>query len=177
LGQLATVIWLIKEGGASLTEVDDDGNTALLCALPHNLLVATWLLEHGGADMADVNNDGQTVWDFMTEEGCDDTSVAALLRVMVILGAPSAEFIAGWAEVSEEYARVLEDGARLRAWLPAYIARRRVFLCALPAYLGDPQAQLGGQVLLLPTVLWALISSFDALTTEKTWTMGLGADQ
>jgi hypothetical protein len=55
------------------------------------------------------------------------TSVTALLRVMVLRGAPPAELT---DRLSPEHAQVVEDGARLKAGLPAYLARRRALLDA-----------------------------------------------
>jgi hypothetical protein len=47
--------------------------------------------------------------------------VTALLRVMVLQGDPPAELV---ARLEPIHAQVVEDGGRLRAALPAYLAQR-----------------------------------------------------
>jgi ankyrin repeat protein len=60
---LPTLKWLLKEGGARITERGHEGNTALLMAtLNGNFTTCQWLLEHGGADIAEAADNGQTVW-------------------------------------------------------------------------------------------------------------------
>jgi hypothetical protein len=62
-----------------------------------------------------------------------------------------------------EHARVLEEGARLRARLPAFLAQRRALL--------DDHCPLISSLL-------ALIRDYDPgpTTTEEIWATGLGAD-
>jgi hypothetical protein len=59
--------------------------------------------------------------------------------------------------------QVVQEGTRLRARLPAYLARRRALLDA--------------HCPLLPP-LWALVCDYDPepTTTEEFWATGLGAD-
>jgi hypothetical protein len=80
---------------------------------------------------------------------------------MVLLEDPPASMI---ATLSSEHARVLEEGARLRARLPAYLAQRRALLeehCSLIS------------------PLLALVCGYDPepTTTEEIWATGLGADR
>jgi cellobiose-specific phosphotransferase system component IIA len=132
-GQLETVKWLLKEGGSSIGE-GHDGWTSLLVATDcGELATVQYLLEHGGADIGDTNNNGDTIWDlledYLVEDGrgpedydevkpyvFDATVVTSLLRVMVLRGAPPAELR---ARLSPVHAQVAEDGARLKAGLPA----------------------------------------------------------
>jgi hypothetical protein len=123
------------------------------------------LLEHGGADIAEANNAGDTIWTMLAcsvdfadsdEEAAD---ITALLRVMVVRGSPSADFVARLAQT--EHARVVEEGARLRAALPAYLVRRRALFdahCSLIAPLLD------------------LVRGYvpEPSTTEEFWATGLG---
>jgi hypothetical protein len=78
---------------------------------------------------------------------------------MVLKGAPPAEFV---ARLKPEHARVVEEGARLRAALPAYLVQRRALL--------DAHCPL-----IAP--LRALVRGYDpeSTTTEELWATGLGA--
>jgi ankyrin repeat protein len=165
LGFLQTVKWLLREGGSSIRKVNHRGWTAMLLAAGcGNLEVVAWLLEHRGADMADTHNSGATVWDalqeILIEEEDEDNAVAvtALLRVMVLRRAPLAELT---AQLSPEHARVVQEGARLRVRLPAYLAQRRALLdahCPLIAPLQD------------------LVHGYEMPTaTDELWATGLGA--
>jgi hypothetical protein len=69
LGKTAIVEWLLAEGGASVPDVDKEGNTVLLMTARKlrdaNLKTFEWLLEHGGADITDTTIAGQTVWNLL----------------------------------------------------------------------------------------------------------------
>jgi hypothetical protein len=68
------------------------------------------------------------------------------------------------ALLSPEPARVVREGARLRAQFPAYLAHRRAYL--------DLRCPC---ISLLPGVLRALIYGFEGpATTEELWATGLG---
>jgi ankyrin repeat protein len=92
---LPTLIWLLAEGGAKITERDDIGFSALmLAALFGNFTTCQWLLEHGGADIAEVNDEGKDVWWMLLQYLSTDTAKStALLRVMVLRGAPPAKLM------------------------------------------------------------------------------------
>jgi hypothetical protein len=175
-GQLETVKWLLKEGGASIGDADIGGWTALLAAALYGKLATTQhLLEHGGADIGDTLINGRTIWDVLAVflDECvrfpddeddnepyvyDATVVTSLLRVMVLQDAPPAELT---ARLSPEHAQVVEEGARLRARLPAYIVQRRALLDA--------------HCPLIPP-LRALVHGYEEpTTTEELWATGLGA--
>jgi hypothetical protein len=47
------------------------------------------------------------------------------MRILVVRGVPPPALV---ALLPPELARVVQEGARLRAWLPAFLARRRVLL-------------------------------------------------
>jgi hypothetical protein len=163
---LPTLKWLLKEGGARITERDHEGYTALLLGtMKGNFTVCQWLLEHGGANIAETADNGRTVWTMLGSHLFEANvhiadDVTALLRVMVVRGAPSADFELV-ADLSQEHVRVLEEGAKLRAALPAYLARR--------------QALLHPHCPLIPPLL-ALIHAYDPgpTTTEELWATGLG---
>jgi hypothetical protein len=89
----------------------------------------------------------------------DAAEVTALLRVTVLKGDPPVDLV---ARLRPEHARVVEEGARLGAALPAYLARRRALLdahCPLIAPLLD------------------LVRGYDPepTTKEELWATGLGA--
>jgi hypothetical protein len=124
------------------------------------------LLEHGGADIAEVIDTGQTVWpmlalNFYGGHSADEevAEVTALLHAMVVRGAPSADFVARLR--CPEHARVVEEGARLRAALPAYLVQRRALL--------DAHCPLIAPLL-------ALVRGYDPdpTTTGELWATGLG---
>jgi hypothetical protein len=78
---------------------------------------------------------------------------------MVVKGDPPINLVALMEQT--EHARVVEEGARLRAALPAYLARRR--------------ALLNDHCPLIPPLL-ALVREYDPepTTTEELWATGLG---
>jgi hypothetical protein len=125
-------------------------------------------LEFGGADISEVNRDGDTVWDLLEDyliepeyDGAEFKAekVTTLLRFMVLRGAPPAELA---AELSTEHQRVVEEGARLRARIPSYLAKRRALLDAH---------------CLLIAPLCALVSDYEEpTTTEELWDTGLSAE-
>ena len=166
-GDLPRVQSLMREGGASITETDEFGSTALLrAAMFGRVPTVAWLLEHGGADIADVAGAGITAWSLLQrrfansdEDDADSAAVTALLRVMVLRGAPPVTMA---ARLAPEHARVVEEGARLRAALPAHLARRRALL--------DAHCPL-----IAP--LRAMVHGYDEpTTTEELWATGLGKD-
>jgi hypothetical protein len=105
------------------------------------------------------------LWGYLVEDDGDEgdadfdaAAVTALLRVMVLRGGPPTTLR---PQLSPEHAGVVKEGARLRAGLPPYLARRQAILaehCALIAPLID--FVHGYQ---MPT------------TTEELWATGLGA--
>jgi hypothetical protein len=171
-GEILIVEWLLAEGWANISDVDHLGYTVLLHAAKRpasdqNLVLVQWLLEHGGAKITDTTADGKTVWDLLLTKipvgfarswlGADQ-QLAALLRFMVLRGAPPADFV---MQISPQHSRVVEEGAQLRAGLPAYLAQRRALLAEHTP---------------LITTLWAIVSSYEEpTTTDELWATGLGA--
>jgi hypothetical protein len=94
------------------------------------------------------------------DEADEEHSAAAvteLLGVMVLRGAPPATLTAA---LSLEHMRVVELGARLRARLPAYLARRR--------------GQLNRYCPLLSPLCSIVCGYEEPTTTEELWATGLG---
>jgi hypothetical protein len=145
-GKTSIIAWLVTFGGASVLEVDGYGYTALLCAADGATPLPTvqWLLEHGGSNISDMLKDGRTVWHLLDKEfvrgevaGLSDdgkdvdnflervVGATALLRVMVLQQAPRRRTL---EIMSKKYSNIVRDGARIRAGLPAYLAKRRALL-------------------------------------------------
>jgi hypothetical protein len=166
------VVRCLVEIGASVEAVDSNGNTALLeSAEGGNHSDTQYLLEHAGANMEAVNNDGKTIWDLLTHRiltphvlgnfsthRYNPRKFIALLRVLVLRGSFSPALV---ALLPPEPARVVQEGARLRARLPAYLSQRRALLNAHCSVLLPP--------------LRALVHGYMKLTTtEELWATGLG---
>jgi hypothetical protein len=170
-GDLAIVRCLI-ELGADVGAVNSDGYTALLIsALRGQYSTTQYLLEDAGANMQYANKFGNNVWDMLLEHledtaenhdvEAESTALSALLRIMVLRGAPPPALV---ALLSPELARVVQEGARLRARLPAYLAHRRAYL--------DSRCP---RISVLPGVMRALIYGFEGpAITEELWATGLG---
>jgi hypothetical protein len=170
MGNTAMLRCLI-ELGARIGAVERSGLTAFLASADAgHYSTMQYFLEEAGANMEDYDNDGMSVWDFLIErfgenphdyEDDHPVAQAKLLRVMVLRGAPPPALV---ALLSPEPARVVQDGARLRARLPAYLAHRRAYL--------DLRCP---RISPLPCVLRALIYTFEGpATTEELWATGLG---
>jgi hypothetical protein len=170
-GYLAVVQCLV-ELGAEVGAVNDIGDTALLVSASYGRYETTkFLVEHWSAKIESVNNSGETVWDMLIEqfeepieedkEEDDLAALIALLRVLVLRDAPPPALL---ALLSPEPARVVQEGARLRARLPAYLLRRRALLYAqCPVLLPPLQALVHGYM--------------ELTTTEELWATGLGQAQ
>jgi hypothetical protein len=162
------VVRCLVELGADVGAVDCNGNTALLeSARNGRYTTMQYLVEEGGANMDDVNNQGETVWDLLTEPltaaavgrvEAYPLALPGLLRVLVMRSAPSPTLV---ALLSPEPARVVQEGARLRARLPAYLVRRRALL--------DVHCPT-----LLPPLRTLVLGYMELTTTEELWETGLG---
>jgi hypothetical protein len=132
------------------------------------------LLEHTDATMEEVSNSGETSWDLlldsmkhiseMGEIEKHTAALTALLRVLVLRGAlpPDLEALLERVQLqAPEPARVVHEGARLRARLPAYLLRRQALLDAHCA-------------VLLPPLRDLVHGYMELTTTEKLWATGLG---
>jgi hypothetical protein len=170
-GKTSIVEWLLAESGATVSDVSGiRGFTALLIAaschnFPRHFATVQWLLEHGGADIANTNPDGRTVWDLLWKHFAANAhtgyaaaaSLTPLLRVMVLQGAPPVDLV---AQMHPQHSQVAEEGTRLRARLPAYLARRRALLAEHTSLIAP---------------LRALVSGYEEpTTTEELWATGLG---
>jgi hypothetical protein len=177
---------LSSEGGASISETDDGGNTALLMAAGEMCQPAMvqWLLEYGGAQLTDTDTYGYSVWTLDWEESLqyllidayakddDDeyvsidgeytqtdftAEITSMLRVIVLYGGPPDSLT---ADLAPPLQRIIRDGARLRARLPAYLAQRRTLLNA--------------HCSLLPPLQDLVHGYEEAITTDELWATGLG---
>jgi hypothetical protein len=178
---------LSSEGGASISETDNEGNTALLLAAGVNCYptIIQWLLEYGGAQITDTDDEGDSVWTVDSGEGLpnllksahtkskggeyvsvdgkyipngDIVALTAMLRVIVLHGSPPDTLT---ADLAPPFQRIVQHGTRLLARLPAYLAQRRV--------LSDDHCPL-----LAP--LTSLVHDYEKpTTTDELWATGLGA--
>jgi hypothetical protein len=150
-----------------------------------------WLLEFEGAQISDTNNEETSVWtvtglgglpallrraykkdldgDFISVDGeyvphhgivpnGDIVEMTTMLRVMVLHGGPPASLTKALAP---PFQRIVQDGARLRARLPAYLAQRRALLDA--------------HCPLLPPLQDLVHGYEEPTTTDELWATGLGA--
>jgi hypothetical protein len=170
-GDLTTVQQMLREGTASTKERNCSGK--LIALSNSQFSVAQWLLEHGGSTIRERANYGQSVWANLRHshtfnfpsgnrrnaEG-DSAALPSMLRVMVLREDPPPFLVAALAL---EHVRVVEEGARLRARLPAYLARWWALL--------DEHCPL------IPPLL-ALVRGHDQgpITTKEIWATGLGTD-
>jgi hypothetical protein len=156
----------LVEGGANLEE--SGGKTALMLAcLNFRFEIVTYLLEQGAdvragwrdgglpdmlKDAYTINGDGEYV------PNRDTVKVTAMLRVLVLHGDPPESLT---ADLAEPLQWIVQDGARLRARLPAYLAQRRALLAAHCP---------------LQALLWDLVHSYEKpTTTDELWATGLWA--
>jgi hypothetical protein len=155
-------------------KANNEGWTALLASAKYGELAITqYLLEHGGSDIRDTFDNGTTIWDLLGNhlienvwdpdyDEYDATAITSLLGVVMLCGASPAELT---ARLSPEHVQVVEEGARLKAALPAYLTRWRALL--------DVHCPL---ISPLPEELQALIFRFEGpATTDELWATGLGA--
>jgi hypothetical protein len=149
-GSSGNVRCLVEELGADVRIRDFKGNSALILgALFESFSVVQYLIGIGVASIDEVNNDGESVWDVLEEyleehdtngEDDDDSKSSfgsfsfngfeeftAMLRTMVLHSDPPHEII---DILSPEDSRLVSEGTRLRAELPAYLVRRRALLDA-----------------------------------------------
>jgi hypothetical protein len=144
-----------------------------------------YLREYGGAQITDTNDDGASVWtvhgevslqellrsayakdddgEFISIDGeythTDDTvELTAMLRVMVLHGGPPETLT---ADLAPPLQQIIQDGAQLRARLPAYLAQRRALLDA--------------HCPLLPPLQDLVHGYEEPTTTEELWVTVLGA--
>jgi hypothetical protein len=160
------VVLCLVQLGAEVGAVDKFCDTALHVSATSGTM--QYLLEEAGASMDDANNRGQIVWAMLIErltayddddedvEETEPTGLTGLLRVLMLRGPPPPALM---ALLSPEPARVVQEGARLRARLPAYLAHRRAYL--------DSRCP---RISVFPGVLRALIYGFEGpATTEELW--------
>jgi hypothetical protein len=87
--------WLLtEEGGSSLTEQTNSGESALSLAADGGCFPAMqYLLEDHGISVTDTDHFGQTVWSYLWVENGNAVELTALLKVMVMLEDAPAAFI------------------------------------------------------------------------------------
>jgi hypothetical protein len=106
-------------------------------------------------DKFEINDDGEYI---PTDDTVDIVALTAMLRVMLMHGSPPESLTAYMATPLQQ---IVQDGARLRARLPAYLARRRPLLDA--------------HCPLLPPLRDLVHGYEEPTTTDELWATGLGA--
>jgi hypothetical protein len=134
-----------------------------------------WLLEYGGAQINDTNNEGASAWignrrnslpnllRSAYKRGGDGNvwdigALTAMLRVFVLHGGHPESLT---ADIAPIFQRIVQDGARLRARLPAYLAQRRMLLST--------------HCSMLPPLAAIVYGYEEPMTTDELWATGLGA--
>jgi hypothetical protein len=132
------VQWLIEEAGVGVLALDKNGHTALRIAIEKKRLrTAAYLVEHGGASISEDFDAEEMLWKLVAHVArtCDNDSdkdsknleIKALLQCLSLCSAPPDELV---AKLSPKLQQIVKEGARMRAWLPAYLAQRRALLIA-----------------------------------------------
>jgi hypothetical protein len=133
---------LLVEGEANIAGTNSDLSALELAVITGDIAIVEWLLAEGGAHISDYFFTFDRRWlELGDRVGVD--LLTALLRVMVLQSAPPADLL---ARMPRQHSSVVKEGARLRARLPAYLARRRALLAehtSLSITLG-PGEQLRG---------------------------------
>ena len=151
--------WLLREGGASIEEVSNNGFTALLKAsFKGHLPVVQWLLREGGSSIEETSLDGSTdVWQllewpsnpaFYEQNGL---APSPLCKTMLLCGEPS--------EMKGEE----ETDSRL-----ALISRAEMLRAALPGWRGRrAEAVVGCES--LPTSFMRIVAHLSEPSEEEVW--------
>jgi hypothetical protein len=171
MGKLDVMRLLVELGASTELEDNDHDNAFIASTWDGRYSTMQFLLEHADANVDSVSSVGATVWDLLHRNLSftvdlirnDSADLTALLRVMVLRGDPPPSVQGSLLDLfSPEDARVIQEGTRLRARLPEYLARRRALLNAhCPVLLPPLRALVNGYMELTTTdELWATGLSF-----------------
>jgi hypothetical protein len=155
------VEWLLEYGGADITHTNNDGDS--VWTVHHEsrsslggLLIGAYAKNkdnkyytRGGEYVTQLSKAG-----YLTGR---PLKLTAMLRVMVLHGAPPESLV---SNLAPPFQRIVKDGARLRARLPAYLTQRRALV--------DAHCPL-------PPPLLALVHGYAEPTNDELWATGLGA--
>jgi hypothetical protein len=110
----------LSAGGASITERNDKGYSALLLAISRRrVTTAQWLLEEGGASIEETTTAGHMVWSVLLElRDVDADALPSLLKVMVLFADAPPDFA---AKLSPVHAELATRGRQLLVQLPSYL--------------------------------------------------------
>jgi hypothetical protein len=152
------VQWLLEYGGAQITDTDNNGNSVWICHYKHSL---PDMLRCAYKRTPRV--DQESFVDYISVDGDyvpdgDIEPLVSMLRVMLLHGGPPESLA---KNLAPPLRRIVKDGARLRARLPAYLTRRRALLDAHCPLLPPLQAIVHGYE--------------EPTTTDEIWATGLGA--
>jgi ankyrin repeat protein len=160
-GNAPVLFWLLKEGGARISDVNAMGWTALsIAANRGHYSLVEWMLREGGALITDVTVedevDTKTVWDSISLclalASHVSTELLSLLKVMVLLDDASADFI---AMMSPHNIEIIALGRQIRALQPSYMEQQHALInCISP----------------LPSILQSIVATYAKPTSEDMWT-------
>jgi hypothetical protein len=144
IGNTPVVQWLLKTGGARISDVNCRGSTALtLAANRGRRALVQWLLEEGGANITDGTfcGESESVWDKLSKnivgivDGQELAALTSLLKVMVLLGNAPPDFI---DMLVPHNAAIAILGRKICEVRPAYLGQQHALIqttCPLPAFL------------------------------------------
>jgi hypothetical protein len=154
------VQWLLEYGGAQITDTNNAGESVWMgCSSNDSFTSLRDIL----FDAYKTDGDGEYVsidGEYVPNEHVyfDIEGTTAILRVMVLHGGPPESLT---AELAPPLQRIVQDGAQLRARLPAYLVNRRTLLDA--------------HCPLLPPLQDLVHGYEEPTTTDEFWATGLGA--
>jgi ankyrin repeat protein len=185
-GDLAKVQRLLREG-ASITEVDRLGRTALLCAAyTGHLAVVRWLIKEGGASITEAASGGMSALIMAGMEGHCTLAQWLLEKGGASIDEGTSHGITVWSFLYLHGAADAEQSSLLKVMVlltdapPDSMAqlspqhaelatRGRQLRALLPSYLEQQWALLTAHCP-LPAVLFPLVAAYAAPTPEDMWT-------
>jgi hypothetical protein len=151
------VQWLLGYGGAQIADIDSRGMSVWTDQGPNSLPNLLKFAYMKSDDNKYISIDGEYVPNESRAPGGDIGALTSMLRVMVLHGGPPESL----TRLAPPFQQIVQDGARLRARLPAYLAQR--------------QALSDAHCLLLPPLRDLVHGCEEPTTTDEFWATGLGA--
>jgi hypothetical protein len=109
----ATTVKYLQAAGASITEKNDNGFSALhLAAHRGRLALLQYFLMQYGGRISDTTDEGETLWQLLRLQVAETVALASLLKVMVMLDDTPPEFV---ARLSRANAELTTRGRQYRA--------------------------------------------------------------
>jgi hypothetical protein len=156
-GNTAVVRWLVKMGGARISDTEGNGMTALMwAAYNSHFYVVQWLLEEGSANITDtvvVHGKSRSLWNHIRSKSEGSAvELTSLIKFMVLIVDAPPDFI---AKMTPHDAKIALWGRRIRILRPLYLKQQEASIEALCP---------------LPTVLHSIVAAYAEPTPECMWT-------